>query len=164
VTAAVSPAGKPASASVVEMTQIVMPSDANILGTAFGGKIMEWTDLAAAVAAQRHARLPVVTASIDQLAFVAPVRIGQVAVLRGQVNAVFSTSMEVGVHVLTEDPLTGERKKCCEAFLTFVALGPDGKPVPVPPLLCETPEERQREKDAGVRREARLALRRRLAG
>lgn len=163
MTGPVSAAAKPASASVVEMTQIVMPSDANILGTAFGGKIMEWTDLAAAVAAQRHARLPVVTASIDQLAFVAPVRIGQVAVLRGQVNAVFSTSMEVGVHVLTEDPLSGERKKCCEAFLTFVALGADGKPVPVPPLLCETPEERQREKDAGVRREARLALRRRLA-
>jgi acyl-CoA hydrolase len=150
---------KPASASRLEVTHLVMPGDANVLGSAFGGKVMEWTDLAASMAAMRHARLPVVTASIDRLSFLAPVRIGQMAILRAQVNAVFGTSMEVGVEVLTEDPRTGERKKCCNAYLTFVALDPQGLPTAVPPVLAETDEERRREREAGVRREARLALR-----
>ena len=153
------PEPKPASASRVEMTQIVMPSDANVLGTAFGGKVMEWSDLAAAVAAQRHARMPVVTASIDRLSFLAPIRIGYVALLRAQVTAVFGTSMEVEVEVLTEEPTTGERRKCCDAFLTFVALGPDGRPAPAPPLLAETDEEKRREREARERRQARLAER-----
>lgn len=150
---------KPASASRVETTQVVMPSDANVLGSAFGGKVMEWTDLAAALAAQRHARMPVVTASIDQLSFLAPIRIGQVVVLHAQVNAVFGTSMEVGVEVLAEEPISGERKKCCDAFLTFVALGRDGRPARAPPLLAETDEEQRREREARARREARLASR-----
>jgi acyl-CoA hydrolase len=149
----------PAKNSRVEMTQLVMPSHANGHGTAFGGTVMAWTDLAAGMAAMRHARLPVVTASIDQLAFRSPVRIGQIALLHAQVNAVFSTSMEVGVVVLTEEPLTGERRLCCEAFLTFVALGPDGHPVPVPPLQAETDEERRRQAEAGTRRASRLQLR-----
>jgi acyl-CoA hydrolase len=153
------PDPKPVSASRVEMTQLVMPSDANIFGTAFGGKVMEWTDLAAAVAAQRHARMPVVTASIDQLAFRAPVRIGHVALLTAQVNAVFESSMEIGVEVLTEDPLSGERRRCCHAFLTFVALDQGGRPAPAPALLCETDEERRREREAQARRAARLAWR-----
>lgn len=152
-------AGKPASESHVELVELVMPGDANVLGTAFGGKIMQWTDLAAALAAMRHARLPVVTASIDQLSFLAPVRIGHVAIFQAQVNAVFSTSMEVGVVVLTEDPGSGARRKCCDAFLTFVALGPDGKPTAVPPLAASTEEERRRERDARTRRESRLQLR-----
>jgi acyl-CoA hydrolase len=154
-----SPAPKPAAASRVEMTQLVMPSDANLLGSAFGGKVMQWTDLAAAVAAQRHARMPVVTVSIDQLSFLAPVRIGHVALLRAQVNAVFGSSMEIGVEVLTEDPLSGERRRCCDAFLTFVALGEDGRPAPAPPLLTETEEERGREREAHARRASRLAKR-----
>jgi acyl-CoA hydrolase len=149
----------PASSSRVEMTEMVMPSHANSHGTAFGGTVMAWTDLAAGMAAMRHARRPVVTASIDQLAFRSPVRIGQIALLHAQVNAVFHTSMEVGVQVLTEEPTTGERKLCCEAFLTFVALGPDGHPMEVPPLLTETAEERRREGEAQVRRTARLQLR-----
>jgi acyl-CoA hydrolase len=149
----------PASASRVEMTQLVMPGHANTLGSAFGGTVMQWTDLAASMAAMRHARLPVVTASVDQLSFLAPVRIGQIAILRAQVNAVFSTSMEVGVEVLTEDPGTGEQRRCCDAFLTFVALGADGRPVQVPPLATETEAERRREREARTRREARLALR-----
>jgi acyl-CoA hydrolase len=154
-----SPAPKPAAASRVEMTQLVMPSDANVLGSAFGGKVIQWTDLAAAVAAQRHARMPVVTVSIDQLSFLAPVRIGHVALLRAQVNAVFGSSMEIGVEVLTEDPLSGERRRCCDAFLTFVALGEDGRPAPAPPLLTDTEEERRREREAHARRASRLAKR-----
>jgi acyl-CoA hydrolase len=141
-----------------------MPGDANPVGTAFGGKVMEWSDLAASMAAMRHARLPVVTASVDQLTFLAPVRIGHMAILVAQVNAVFATSMEVGVEVTSEDPATGERRKCCDAFLTFVALGADGRPTAVPPLLVETEEERRRERDARVRRDARLALRGALRG
>jgi len=151
---------KPASASRLEMTQLVMPSDANVLGTAFGGKVMEWIDLAAALSAMRHTRMPVVTASIDQLSFLAPVRIGHVAVLRAQVNAVFGSSLEVEVEVLSEDPLTGARRKCCDAFVTFVALGKDGRPAQAPPLLTGSEEERRREREAGARRSVRLAQRR----
>src|SRR5512146_1270059 len=124
--------GKPASESRVEVTHLVMPGDANVLGSAFGGKIMEWTDLAAGMAAMRHARLPVATASIDQLSFLAPVRIGEIAILQARVTAVFKTSMEVEVVVLTEDPGTGARRKCCDAFLTFVALDRAGRPTAVP--------------------------------
>jgi len=150
---------KPASASRVEVTHIVMPADANGHGTVFGGKVMEWTDLAAGAAAMRHSRMPVVTASIDQLSFLVPIRINHFAILTAQVTAVFHTSMEVEVVVLDEDPRTGERVKCCDAFLTFVALGPDGRKTEVPPLLVETDDERRRERDARTRREARLALR-----
>lgn len=152
---------KLASTSKVEMTQLVMPSDANALGTAFGGRVMQWTDLAAAMAAMRHARGSVVTASIDQLAFLAPIRVGQMVILRAQVNAVFGSSMEVEVNVAAEDPASGERRHCCEAFLTFVALGPEGKPTRAPLLLTETEEEEQRAHDAAGRRAERLARRRR---
>ena len=125
---------------------------------------MQWTDVAGAMAAMRHARGPVVTVSIDQLTFLAPIRIGDMALLTAQVNAVFSTSMEVGVEVSSENPMTGERRKCCDAYLTFVALGPDKRPTAVPPLLAETEEEQRRERDARVRREARLSLRTALRG
>jgi acyl-CoA hydrolase len=120
---------------------------------------MQWTDQCAGMAAMRHARLPVVTVSVDQFTFLSPVRIGQIAILRGQVNAVFRTSLEVGVEVLTEDPRTGEQRRCCDAFLTFVAVGDDGRPVAVPPLLAASDEERRREREAAVRRASRLALR-----
>ncbi|WP_242395391.1 acyl-CoA thioesterase [Anaeromyxobacter oryzisoli] len=153
------PDAKPASASHVEVTHLVMPSDANVHGTAFGGMVMQWTDLAAGMAAMRHSRLPVVTASIDRLSFLAPIRIGQMVILTAQVNAVFGTSMEVGVDVVTEDPLTGERRTCCDAFLTFIAIGPDGRPTRVPRLAVTTDEERRREEEAKARREARRAER-----
>lgn len=155
---------KPASQSRIEHTHLVMPGEANNLGSAFGGMIMQWTDVAGAMAAMRHARGPVVTVSIDQLTFLAPIRIGHMALLHAQVNAVFTTSMEVGVEVSSENPMTGERRKCCDAFLTFVALGDDRRPIPVPPLLVETEEERRRERDARTRREARLSLRAALRG
>ena len=156
--------GKPASRSRVEVTHLVMPGDANAFGSIFGGLVMQWTDLAAAMAAMRHSRLPVVTASIDQLSFLAPVRVGEMAILIAQVTAVFATSMEVGVEVLSEDPRTGARRKCCDAYLTFVALSPDGRPAPVPPLVPETEDEKRRERDARTRRESRLALRAALRG
>ncbi len=150
---------KLASTSKVEMTQLVMPSDANGLGTAFGGRVMQWTDLAATMAAMRHARVPTVTASIDQLSFLAPIRVGQIVVLRAQVNAVFGSSMEVEVNVVAEDPASGARRDCCEAFLTFVALGPGGKPCKAPILLPQTEDEERRAREAAARRADRLARR-----
>jgi acyl-CoA hydrolase len=142
------------------MTQLVMPGDANVVGTAFGGRIMSWIDLAAALAAMRHARMPVVTASIDQLDFLAPVRIGQVALVRARVNAVFGSSMEVGVEVLTEDPVTGDRRKCCDAFVTLVSLGPDGRPTRGPRLTPEGDDDRRRAAEAEERRALRQQHRR----
>jgi acyl-CoA hydrolase len=152
---------KTSSESIVEMTQLVMPTDANARGTAFGGKIMQWIDLAASMAAMRHSRMPVVTASIDQLNFLAPVHIGHVAILHARLNAVFGTSLEIEVEVVTENPLSGERHRCCNAFLTFVALDEDGRPAPVPPLRAETEDEKRREREATDRRSRRLAQRRR---
>ncbi|HET9597003.1 MAG TPA: acyl-CoA thioesterase, partial [Anaeromyxobacteraceae bacterium] len=128
-------AAKLAATPRVEMTQLVLPGYANTHGNAFGGRVMQWTDLAAAMAAMRHTRMPVVTASIDQLAFRAPIRVGQIAILRAQVNAVFGSSLEVEVVVEAEDPRTGSRSRCCDAFLTFVAPGADGKPAKAPLLL-----------------------------
>ena len=151
--------GKAARESAVEMAETVLPQDANTHGTAFGGKIVQWIDLCAAMAAQRHCRMPVVTASIDRFDFLGPVRIADIALLRAQVNAVFGTSMEVGCEVLAENPLTGERRRCCDAFLTFVALGPDGTPARAPLLLTATEEEARRVAEATARRAARLAER-----
>lgn len=155
---------KPPSASRVEVTHFVMPGDANTLGTAFGGTLMQWTDLAAGMAAMRHSRLPVVTASIDQLSFLAPARIGHMALLVAQVTAVFTTSMEVNVEVTTEDPRTGERRRCCDAYLTFVAIDAQGRPTRTPPLAPATEDELRREREARVRRASRLALRTALLG
>lgn len=154
---------KPASGSRVEMTELVMPGDGNVRGTAFGGRIMQWIDLAAAMSCWRHARMPVVTASIDRLDFIAPVRIGEVAILLAQVNAVFGSSMEVGCVVWAEDPLTGERRKCCDSFLTFVALDAAGRPARAPALRADTDDEARRAREAEARRKARLAGRRRPA-
>jgi acyl-CoA hydrolase len=154
---------KTPSESMVEMTQLVMPSDANVLGTAFGGKVMQWTDLTAAMVAMRHARMPVVTASIDRLSFLSPVRIGHVALLRGRMNAVFGSSMEIEVEVLTENPLSGERHRCCTAFVTFVCLDAAGRPAPAPRLCLESQDEQRREREARHRRDQRLTLRAREA-
>lgn len=148
---------KLASTSRVEMTQLVLPGYANSFGNAFGGRVMQWIDLAAAMAAMRHTRMPVVTASIDQLVFRAPIRVSQIAILRAQVNAVFGSSLEIEVTVEAEDPRSGDRKLCCDAFLTFVAMGADGKPSKAPLLLTETEDEARRAEEAGVRRAARIA-------
>ncbi|HWV36994.1 MAG TPA: acyl-CoA thioesterase [Vulgatibacter sp.] len=154
---------KPARASITEMTEIVLPSDGNALGTAFGGRVMQWIDVCAAVAAMRHCRKVVVTASMDELHFHAPIRVGDVAHLRSRVNAAFRHSLEVGVEVYSENPVTGERGHTCSALLTFAALDADGKPTTVPPLALETQQERDLQVAAAARREQRLANRRRSA-
>ena len=140
----------------VEMTQIVLPVFANAIGTVFGGQILSWMDMCAAVSAQRHARTPVVTASIDSVNFIQPVKQGQIVILKSQVNAVFHTSMEVGMIVIAEDPLTGERHKACRAYCTFVALDMHGTPVKLHELIASNEEDRRRAKEAQQRRSVRL--------
>lgn len=150
---------KPGRASRVEMTEIVLPEDTNQYGSAWGGRVMALIDKAAAIAALRHCRINVVTASLDSLTFRAPVRLGHILRLRASVNAAFRTSMEVGVKVLSEDPLTGLQAHCCSAYVTMVALDATGRPTPVPGLVPAGPEGRRRQRDARRRRRARLARR-----
>lgn len=143
------------------MTQLVLPQFTNALDTAFGGQIAAWCDVAAAVSAQRFAGGPVVTASMDSLHFLRPIKRGMVVVLHAQVNRAWRTSMEVGVRVDVEDVETGERAHCCSAYLTFVALGPEGSPRLAPTLDLEgDPLALRRHRDAGLRRDARLEIRR----
>jgi acyl-CoA hydrolase len=143
-------------ASRVVMTESVLPGDGNPLGTAFGGRIAQWIDVAGAIASQRHCRRRVVTASMDDLHFLRPIRVGMIVELRAQVNATFRTSMESGVRIESEDPLTGERAHVCSAYLTFVAQDPQGRPVEVASLVLENDEDRRREQDARLRRAVRL--------
>lgn len=123
---------------------------------------MHLVDLAAALAAMRHARRPVVTASVDSFQFLHPVHIGELMVLRSSVNRVFRTSMEVGVFVETEKMMTGQKVHTCSAYLTFVALDGEGRPIAIDPVLPETDQEKRRYRQAGERRESRLALRNRM--
>lgn len=141
------------------MTQLVLPGDTNALGSIFGGTIMSWIDIAGAIASQRHSGKEVVTASIDQLSFVAPVYKGWVVNLKASVNFVAKTSMEVGVRVDAENPKTGETFHTVSAYLTFVALGSNGKPIPVPSLILETDDDKRRFAAAQRRRENRIAQR-----
>lgn len=150
-------AAKRPSESATEMVQIVLPSDANALGAAFGGSVMGWIDICAAVAAQRHSRQLVVTASMDDLHFHAPIKVGWTVTLKARVVAAFRSSMEVGVTVHAENIQTGERTLTTSALLTFVALDKDGKKLPVPPLALETDEERKAAEEAQARRAERLA-------
>lgn len=143
--------------SEVVMTQLILPSDANNLNSAFGGKVMEWIDICGAVAAQRHCRQVVVTASIDDLHFHSPIRVGWIAQLRARVLAAFRTSMEVGVTVHAENPLTGERSLTTSALMTFVALNQERGRVQVPPLKLETEEEHTAAREAQERRTQRMA-------
>jgi acyl-CoA hydrolase len=154
--------GKPVRESISEYSELALPNDANGLGNVLGGTVMHLVDLCGAMAAIRHVRQPVVTASVDSLNFLHPVHIGELIMLHSSVNRVFRTSMEVGVYVLTENLMTGERLHTCSAYLTFVALDGYGKAEPVPPVIPETDEEKRRYQEAGARREYRLALRKRL--
>ncbi|HEX9578216.1 MAG TPA: acyl-CoA thioesterase [Myxococcales bacterium] len=151
---------KTPAASRVVMTESVLPGDGNPLGTAFGGRIAQWIDIAGAIACQRHCRRRVVTASMDDLHFVLPIKVGMIVELRAQVNAVFRTSMEAGVRVESENPTTGERAHACTAYLTFVAQDSDGRPIEVPPLELQTDDDRRRSQDAAKRRAHRLTRRR----
>jgi len=150
--------------SEVVMTQMILPPDANPLNAAFGGRVMEWIDVCGGISAQRHCRQVVVTASMDELHFHAPVRVGWVVTLRARVLAAFHTSMEVGVVVTSENPFSGETRITTSALLTFVAFGADGGKVRVPPLLLESEEERQAFQEAQARREKRLARKNQTEG
>ncbi len=148
--------GRTPTFSRTEMTELVLPGDSNQLGNILGGKVMHWIDLAAAITAARHAGHVAVTASMDSLEFLHPITVGQVVRLVAQVNWAGRTSMEVGVDVFREDMVLHDVKKTSQAFLTFVALDSGGKPVEVPPLICETAEEEARCVAAQRRREGRL--------
>ena len=156
-----SPQGRYVSESVSEYSELALPNDANSLGNLLGGKIMHLVDLAAAIAAMRHARNVVVTASMDHMDFIHPVKLGQLVRLKASVNRAFRTSMEVGVKVWMEDPVKGTVQHVSSAYLTFVAIDTAGKSVPVPPVIPESQDEKRRYEQAGARREYRLALRRR---
>lgn len=147
---------KSVSSSQVVMTQLVLPSHTNALDTVFGGTVMSWIDISAAIAAQRHANKNVVTASIDRLSFIAPIRKGWVVNLRASVNYASRTSMEVGVRVEAENPNTSEMFHTASAYLTFVAIGSDGRPSAVPEIVAESDTEKRRYAAAIKRREQRL--------
>jgi acyl-CoA hydrolase len=148
-------APKRPSYSAVAMTELVLPNDANVLGTVFGGKVLSWIDAAGAIAAIRHCRRHVVTVSLDNVTFHAPIKVGWFALFSARLNGVGRTSMEVSVEVSGEDPLTGARVPTTSAIVTYVARDDAGRPVPVPPLLPETDDDRARAEAARLRREAR---------
>lgn len=150
---------KTVKSSQVTMTELVLPTHTNALDTVFGGTVMSWIDISAAIAAQRHSGRDVVTASIDQLSFIAPIRRGWVVNLKASVNFVSRTSMEIGIRVEAENPKTSEIFHTASAYMTFVALGSDGKPMQVPQLILEDEVERRRFKNAQNRRERRLQAR-----
>src|ERR1700689_5845352 len=148
---------RPVRESISEMTEIVLPNDANPLNALLGGRLMHWIDLAGAMAAHRHSRAYVVTASIDHLDFLVPVRVGDFVVLRSSVNRVFHTSMEVGVKVWGENYHTEQRHHVSSAYLTFVAIDAAGTKIVVPPVIPQTADERRRYAGAARRREIRRA-------
>jgi acyl-CoA hydrolase len=148
---------RPVRESISEMTEIVLPNDANPLNSLLGGRLMHWIDLAGAMAAHRHSRAYVVTASIDHMDFLVPVRVGDFVVLRSSVNRVFHTSMEVGVKVWVEYYRSEESRHVSSAYLTFVAVDVAGNRLPVPPVIPETEEEKRRYDGAARRREIRRA-------
>ncbi len=152
------PPKRPAD-SFTEMVQVVLPNDANPLGFILGGSVMHLIDIAGAIAGHRHTRRPLVTAAVDGLQFLHPIRVGDLIILRATVTAAFTTSLEVQVEVFSEATLTGEQKQTSVAYLTFVAL-PDGDtPAVIPPLLLESDAEKRRAAEAQARRAARLKLR-----
>jgi acyl-CoA hydrolase len=147
--------GKSTSESRASFTEIVFPSDINYHGTVFGGKVMQAIDKIATISSMRHSRRPVVTASSDSLDFLAPVKLGEAIILDSYVSWTHRSSMEVYVKIQSENLLTGERKTTATSFLTFVALGDDGKPTQVPPVILETEEEKLRYDSAKERYEYR---------
>jgi acyl-CoA hydrolase len=139
------------------MTQIVMPMHTNgMSGVMFGGIMMQWIDVCAGVAAMRHASGAVLTASIDRLDFLSPVKVGEIVILQAQVNYAGRTSMEVGCRVETEDMRTGTRRYVTKSYLTFVAVDNEGKPRTIPPLELVTDEDNRRHEAAELRRSDRL--------
>jgi acyl-CoA hydrolase len=148
--------------SYTEMVEVVLPNDANPLGFVLGGTVMHLIDIAGAIACHRHTRSLLVTAAVDGLQFLHPVKVGDLLILRACVTAAFTTSLEVEVEVFSEETLTGTRRLTSRAYLTFVAIDRQGGRVPVPPLRLETETERQKARDAEVRRAARLDAKQRF--
>jgi acyl-CoA hydrolase len=142
--------------SATEMVQVVLPNDANPLGYILGGTVMHLIDITGAIAGHRHTRTRLVTAAVDDLQFLHPIKVGDLIILKSRVTCTFNTSLEVQVDVFSEETLTGLRRLTSRAFLTFVAIAGDGKCVPVPPLLIETDEERKICEEARARRAERL--------
>jgi acyl-CoA hydrolase len=149
-------APKRASESATEMVQVVLPNDANPLGFILGGTVMHLIDIAGAIACHRHTRTLLVTAAVDGLEFLHPIKVGDLIILKARVTCVFTTSLEVQVDVFSEETLTGRRLLTSRAFLTFVAIDRDNRRIPVPPLLLDTEEERRLAEDARGRRSERL--------
>jgi acyl-CoA hydrolase len=147
---------KRASESATEMVQVVLPNDANPLGFILGGTVMHLIDIAGAIACHRHTRTLLVTAAVDGLEFLHPIKVGDMIILRSRVTCVFTTSLEVRVDVYSEETLTGKRQQTSRAFLTFVAIDRAGNKVKVAPLLVETDEERRECEAATLRRAERL--------
>jgi acyl-CoA hydrolase len=147
---------KPVKASHVEMVELVLPNDTNQLGNLLGGRLMHWIDIAAAMAAARHSNHVCVTAAVDEISFLQPIKLGELVTLKASVNRVFNTSMEIGVKVFSENSLSGARSHSNSAFLTFVSIDKDGKPVRSIQVVPELPEEVRRFEQALFRREQRL--------
>lgn len=144
------------------MTEIVLPNDTNGLGNMMGGRLLHLMDKCASISAQRHANQACVTASVDNVEFQSPIHQNEVVVVESQVNRAFHTSMEVELNVWAENPREETRRKCNRAYYTFVAIGEDERPVPVPPITPETEQEQRRYENAARRREFRLLLSGRL--
>jgi acyl-CoA hydrolase len=155
---------RPASESRSILVRWMGVTDANNAGFVHGGTVMKLCDDAAGVAAIKHSRCRVVTAGMDRMTFLEPVEIGELLTLKAAVNAVWRTSMEIGVRVEAERPRTGEVRHTSTAYLTFVALDEDGRPTEIPPLVANEPDERRREREAQTRRRNRLAEREEIRG
>jgi acyl-CoA hydrolase len=156
--------GKKVSESLVDSTELIEPNDANHLGNVFGGKVLSMIDLSGAMAAMRHCRTIVVTASMDRVDFKHPIQVGHFAVTRARLNAAFRTSVEVEVEIFSEHPLTGEHKKTCSALVTYVALDKKGRPTRIPPLLFSNRDEEERQNLAEARKRTRDKARHRDLG
>jgi acyl-CoA hydrolase len=150
------------SESATEMVQVVLPNDANPLGFILGGTVMHLIDIAGAIACHRHTRSLLVTAAVDGLQFLHPIKVGDLIILKAQVTAAWSTSLEVEVEVFSEETLTGIRRMTSRAYLTFVATDRDGRRLPIPGLILETAEEKRRASEADKRRAQRLEARKTL--
>jgi acyl-CoA hydrolase len=155
-------AAKRAAESATEMVQVVLPNDANPLGYILGGTVMHLIDIAGAIACHRHTRSLLVTAAVDGLQFLHPIKVGDLIILKARVTAAWSTSLEVEVEVFSEETLTGVRRMTSRAYLTFVAIDRDNRRIAIPPLVLETDDEKQRAAQANERRAARLTARKEL--
>ena len=149
---------KKAHESLVQMTELVLPNDTNTFGNLMGGRLMYWMDIAAALACMKHCAAPVVTASVDNISFENPIKLGNVVHIEAIVTRAFTTSIEVHMKVWGEDPVLQYRYKSNEAFMTFVALDPNGKSRPVPQIIAESEEEKKLYEGALRRRQLRLIL------